>query len=262
MSSIQPPDEPAEIVVVGDVPSSPQVLVNNAFVRELTSAEELVDGLEILSENNLQLSANLFNNLTKAASKLEDARTTLKAPFIDYGRKIDAAAAAVAQRIAAVKSALNVKMRDFREKQAAIAREAEQKRQEELRRLEQQRLAEERERQRLADEEAARIRAAQPKIAAVELDLPPDEPTPVEQKIAEVQAAPAIVAPKPQGVRYDITLKFEVEDVSKLPDAYVTKSANLSKIRGLTAGYREGQPLPVVPGVRFFEDRQFRGTGR
>jgi hypothetical protein len=258
---IELPDD-AKIVVVGEVPSTPQVLVDDSFVRDLLSAKDLVAELTISTDTHQQLSAKLLNDLTKAGSKLEQARQQLKAPFIEYGRKIDAAAATVAQQIAQVKSDLGGKMRAYQHQQEELAREAERKRVAELKRLEDQRRAEEAERQRLADEEAARIRAAAPKIKAVEFDLPSEEPTPTEQKIAQVQAAPAIVAPKPQGVRYDVTLKFEVHDVRDLPAEYVLPTPNMPKIRGLTAGWKEGQPLPVVPGVRFYEDRQFRGTGR
>ena len=132
----------------------------------------------------------------------------------------------------------------------------------EIRRLEDQKRKEEAERKRLADEEAERIRAAAPKVEAMELDLPPEAPTPIEEKIAVAQAAPAIVAPKPQGARWKVSLKYSILKISDLPAEYQVISPNEPKIRGLTAGWTEGMPIPTLPGVRFYEDRQFQGTGR
>lgn len=256
------PPEPTSIIVSGDMPATPMVLVDTPFVRELMDAEQLVAGLQITNSTHQALSGKLLNDLTKAGTKLEQARKAIKEPFLEYGRKIDATAATVQRQIDAVKQQLSGKMRVFQIEQDRLAREAEEKRQAELRRLEQQRQAEERERQRLADEEAARIRAAAPKVQELDLDLPAPAPTAVEQQIAAVHAAPALVAPKPAGARWNVSLKFEVQDVTKLPTEFVIPTANLPKIRGLTAGWREGQPIPVLPGVRFYEDRQFQGTGR
>lgn len=52
-------------------------------------------------------------------------------------------------------------------------------------------------------------------------------------------------------------------DVAKLPDAFVIRTANEKLIRETyCAGYKKGQPLPELPGVRFTVDESPVPTGK
>lgn len=259
-----PETGPQDITVVGVLPPTPVALVESSFVQRLEEASASATALMIADANSQQIAAALLNDLTKAASGLENARKTVKEPFLNYCRKIDDAAKTVDFRITEIKRTVSAKMRLYQDRLDAEAREAERKRAAELARLEEQRRREEADRLKAEADEAARV-AALKKPAIEQLDLPdapPPPPTAIEQKIAAVQAAPAVVAPKPVGVRWTVTLKFEVRDVLQLPVEYQIPTANMVKIRGLTAGWREGQPKPVLAGVLFYEEKQFQGTGR
>lgn len=250
-----------EIVVVGNLPPAPLVLVDSNFVAHLGETEGIAKELIVRDETQARAAA-LLNELTKAATQVDNARTKLNEPFLDFQRKINATARTVTARIDNLKAILSGKLTAFRQEEERKARELEQARQKEVRRLEFIRQREESEKRRAAEAEAARIRAAQPKVVEMEFDAPVAPPTQTELQIAAVQAAPVITAGRPSGVRWSVLLRAEVVDIGKLPAEYVIWTANMPKIRGLCAGWREGNPVPVVPGVKFVEDRQVVGTGR
>lgn len=251
-----------EIVVVGTFPPAPLVLVDNAFVQRLGQTEDIAKELIVRDETTQARAAALLNELTKAGTQVDNARAKLNEPFLDFQRKINATARVVQARIDNLKAILGGKLNAFRAEEERRAAEIELARQAEMRRLEAQQFREEQARRRAAEAEAARIRAAQPKIVEMEFDAP-SALTATEERINAVLAAPVPVATlKPAGVRWSVSLRFEVMDVGKLPPEYVIWTPNMQKIRGLCAGWREGAAMPMVAGIRFYEDRQVVGTGR
>lgn len=91
---------------------------------------------------------------------------------------------------------------------------------------------------------------------------PPVELTPTEKAIQAlkypVATPPApIVAPKIQGVAFRSTLEIVSTDNGLLPDAFVTRMANMQALRAAyVTGWKEGQALPVCPGVVFRVKRE------
>ena len=251
------------VVSARELPAGTLVLVDDSFVAHLNETEEITRTLIVRDDVTQTRAANLLNELTKAATQVEKTRKQLKQPFLDFGRKIDGAADTVVGRISTLKGLLSGKLTKFQMEEEAKARELERERQAEIRRLEEKARRDlEAERKRLADE-AEKIRASMPKVQEMDFEMPAAAaPTAVEARIAQMQATPAVVAAKPAGARWIVGLKFTVEDANKLPADYQIVTANLPKLRGLTAGWKEGQPIPSVPGCKFYEDRQFVGTGR
>lgn len=60
-----------------------------------------------------------------------------------------------------------------------------------------------------------------------------------------------------------VTLRPTVTDVHLLPSSLVIVTANEAEIQRLfCAGWREGSPLPTVPGIKFELHREPIATGR
>jgi len=267
------------LLVVAPAIPTPMELVPLSFMQELESAETKVAGLTITDPASAQTAADMQRALTKAKTALEKARTELKAPLLTLGRAIDATAAGPAQRLEALTRTLKTRQVAYDDEQRRIAAEEERKRQAEIRRLEEERreklreleakaAAEVAENKRIADELAAKNAAlSAPASVEEDLDLADDAPPPVEKtetqkeieaiKYAPLPIAPAVVAPKTQGLSFRTTLKLTVTDVNALPESFVTKTANLGALRAVyTSPWREGQPIPEVPGCKFEIDRQ------
>ncbi len=271
-----------DLLVPVTPPVLPLTLVKTGFLTTLTVAEKQVAELKITDAASAQLAASLQVRLTSAGKLLEAARVECKRPFLEIERKIDEAARAPAARIEAAKKTLQKAQIQFDIDQRRIAAETEAKRQAELKRLEELRVAEEREAQRKAADIAAEQKriadaakaAAEKEGVAPELEVdfgddepaappPPPPKTETELAIERVKFAPAPVAAKPTGIAFRVRLRMVVEDVNKLPDHFVTKTPKETAIYSTFChGWREGAPIPELPGVRFEIDRTAVSTGK
>ncbi len=255
--------EPLNVIV--ELPPAPFTLATQGFLATLAQVEADIKAMTVTDAESAQAAANLQTRLTAAGTALERQRKALKDPFIEAGRAIDNAAKAPAARIEAAKSKIKVLLTEFDNAERAKAAEAERVRQAELLRLEEQRRTEEAERKRKEDEAKAAADALA-KASQVEVmdfdDAPPPAPTETEKAIQAIQSAPAVVAAKPSGVRFRVLLVATVTDISKLPDQFIEKTAKMAAIRATYCnGYKDGDPLPVVPGVKFEISRSPVSTG-
>jgi len=335
-----PETQPLHVEVV--LPPAPYALASSGFLATLQQVEAEIAAMVVETPQDAQAAANLQSRLTTAGNALEKQRKALKEPFLEAGRKIDEAAKAPAARIEAAKGAVKRLLTAYDQEQQRIAREAEAKRQEELRQLRLKAEAEERERQRVAAELAAKAaplaqipdetvalianynptqlvagyqkvgdlyaprvgcsdtspiydgpavfitaaaaeKQAQEIVAAArnfgrnttanveimefddapEMPATPPQKTETEKRIEELQHAPAVVAPKPAGVSFRALLVATVTDASKLPDIFVDRVPKMKAIRAaLCDGWKDGDPLPVLDGVKFEVSRTPVSTGR
>jgi hypothetical protein len=241
---------------------SPLRLASPTFVASLREVEARIAALKVTDATTAQEAADLQGRLTKAGTMLESKRQELIAPVLDQQRKINALAKGPAERIEKAKQALKAQLTAYDNEQKAIAEKAERARQAELARLEKIRKQQEEEALAKA-KEAARIaaeNAARAPKAALELDdgddePPPAEPAPkteVEKQIEVVRHAPAVVAPKVQGLAWKVTLVPVVVDVNKVPDLFLVKTPNMQAIRStFCTGWKENSALPECAGVQF-----------
>lgn len=268
--STEPTITPEVIDVSAIALPSPLRLAQPAFLTSLKEVEGQVTALKITDAASMQLAATLQVRLTKAGTLLETTRKALKAPFLEQGDKIDAAAKGPAARIDAAKLALKTALSAYDTAQRAIAAKAEADRQAKLRELERQRLDEEAAAKAKADALAKSAAEAAEKSKAPIMDLDfddgPAEPPPktaTELEIEAVKHAPAVVPQKAEGVTFRTRLIHRVVSVAALPDPFVTKSANDAAIRAtFCSGWREGEPLPVCAGVEFVVDKTPVSTGK
>lgn len=122
----------------------PLRLAQPAFLTALKDCETQIATLKIADAASAQLAATLNGRLTTAGKMLEETRVRLTAPVLAQQRAIMEAAKVPAARIAKAKATLQQALTAYDQEQQRKAREAEEARQAELRRLEALRLAEER----------------------------------------------------------------------------------------------------------------------
>lgn len=266
-------------------PNHSLILADIKFLATLKTVEATVASLTITDAQSAQCAADLLTRLTSAGSALEKQRVALKAPYLTLMKAIDEAAKAPAFRIEAAKRTLSTAQTNFAIAQRKLAEEAERARQAELDRLERLRLAEEK----AAREKAARIAEdlrlkqeadAKAAEAARVAGLPPPPPpiveevwdeevpeapqkTETEKQIEAVRYAPAPVVVKASGVREIVVLYPHCEDINKVPDAFVKKEFKLAAVQAtFCRGWKDGDTLPVLDGVRFEIQRSTVSTGK
>lgn len=254
------PPQPLHVAVV--LPPAPYSLATSGFLQTLAAVETEIASITITDTESAQAAANIQSRLTTAGSALEKQRKALKDPFIEAGRAIDAAARGPSDRIEAAKSAVKAKLAAYDAEQRKKAADAEAARQKELRDLRLKQEAEERERLR-KQAEADRL-AAESAVPVMDMDDDePAQPTATEAKLAALESAPAVVAPRPAGVNFRVLLVATVTDVNALAPEFVTKTANMAALRAkYCAGFKDGDPLPVCAGVKFEISRTPVSTGR
>jgi len=266
-------------------PNHSLILADASFMTTLKQVEGTVAAIKITDAQSAQQAADLLTRLTKAGSALEKQRQALKAPYLTLMTQIDAAAKGAANRIDSAKRTLSKLQTDFAIEQRRIAEEQERLRQAELRRLEEQRQAEEKAAKEKADKIAADLKAQQEAAAKVaeaarlaglpvtpvlviedwgdDLPAAPIQKTAIELEIERVKFAPAPVVAKPSGVRIITTLFPFVENVALLPDMFVDRIPKIAAIRStFCAGFKPGDPLPVLSGCRFEIQTSTQSTGK
>jgi hypothetical protein len=253
-----------EILVPATLPPVPLVIANEPFLKQLHFYEERIKVMAVESPEAAQQAAEILTSMTKAGTLLNKTRLALNRPFLDIGKAINATAAEVDARIETVKTIVKKHLNAWTELENARLRKEEEARQAELAKLEAQRLKEEAEAAAKAAELAAK---AAPPIDEIEFDEAPEvaepEKTETEKAIERVKFAPAPVASQPSGIRHRSRLLFNVYDVAKLPEQYILRTPNERLIRdAYVTGWKDGDPIPMLPGVSFKVDKTVESTGR
>lgn len=217
---------------------------------------------------------NAVRDIKRLLKEVEDGRKAVKAPVLDIGRKIDAAAAEFTATLEAEANRLTGLLTAYETQQRRIAAEAEAKRQAEIRKQEAEaraaqaeieRKAREAEQARLAAERAAReatnaearakaqeeARKAQEEQAKAAAEKAKREEADRLQQ-AELMRAPAPTVARPSGVSASTPWTFEVVDLKalyaarpELVDLVIRRNDTITRIR---QGERE------IPGLRIYQD--------
>ena len=90
-------------------------------------------------------------------------------------------------------------------------------------------------------------------------------PAAIEAMIERVRFGQWLVRQKTGGIpaRVIKALEFEITDVNALPADFVIRTANEGLIREtFCVGFKDGMPLPSVPGVAFTIEQQTVSTRR
>lgn len=241
--------KPAHVEVVAELPPTPLLVVASDAIEKVTALHQRANALTIRTPQDAEGASALLVEVMQLSKLIEGRRVEAKAPFLDMGKRIDAAVRPHSDALDAVARLLKPKLAQWQQDQDRIAREAEAKRLAELKRLDDERSKREKE----AAEAAQRAQQAEAsEFADFDVDLAQQKAAESAAAIANLASARAVVAPKPAGISYRTTLKASVLDVEKLPRAFQTILANNEAIRKAhCVGWKEGDPIPVVPGIRF-----------
>ena len=206
---------------------------------------------KVESNGDLALAGEALKACKRIVADVEKSREAAKAPVLDLGREIDAAARGFCSEVVDHAQRLARLIGGYHARIEEAAREAQRVRQRELDRI----AAEQR-----AAEEKARQEA---KIAQTEAQL---ETAVAAQQAAKVEAAQqskAVVMPPPPppkiaGMSVRSVWKFEVTNINELHlcnPQFVTLVPKTSDINAaITAGAR------TIPGLRIWEEKEVRGT--
>lgn len=259
----------------------PLVLADTAFLSALAQVEKQVTELNIFDAQSSQYAADLQQRLTNAGTKLEETRRSLKIPFEQILKKIDATAASPKAKIEALKLSLSTVQLAWNKKERERLALEEKQRQADIARLEKLRQDEIAETARLAkelaDKAAAEAAKLKPNYEVMDLDDGPSEEewvqpeeahvapqkTEIQKQLDAARFAPTKAATRPMGVRFTKSLTPVIVDINQVPDMFVQKTAKLQAIiTTFCSGWKEGEPLPVCAGVRFDQKDSVASTGR
>ena len=261
-----PPPETRLMVQVG--PGREVALVEAAWVNALAAIEERVMAHRVIDAATQQVASDMLRRLTTAGKQLDEAKKTIKAPFLAACRSIDEAERGPALRIEAAKKRLQNGLTGFAQAEEARIRAEEAARQAEIARLEAVARAERQKIEAAAAKAAEEARLVQEAaLAAKPVDPlgieeeepvpeapPPEPPAPTQAEIALEQArhAPAPVAAKAAGVAMRVTLDLLKVDAEKLPAPFVQRVPLMALLRSTyCVGWVDGNPIPECPGVTF-----------
>ena len=234
----------ADLAIVPPPQASPIVLLKGDVVARIEDIAATAEVMSVTDAESAQAAADFMRRATSLGKEIEAARTEANAPALALQRAINAAVKEPAAKLDAAKRTLQRQVGEWQAEQDRKRREMEVLRLKELARIEaEKRRAEEEQRRR---EEEAR-----------EANLPP--PAPMPAPVAQEIVIPAVplVAPKIAGVRMRSTLVFEIVDASQLPESLTVRTPDSAKIRAQFCQlWREGDPIPDVPGLRFSVDRK------
>lgn len=197
-----------------------------ATTGSVTTIEDALDA---------DIAANALKLVSGICKEVESARTHIKAPILEIGKKIDATAKDFVADLAAEEARLGRLLGDYQAAERAKAHrlrvEAEQ---------EAQRLARAAEQAQLTANRAQN----QPEIQ--------QQADKAEAKAVEARVAVAIIAPvKPAGVSVRETWKYEVTDIAALFKA----RPDLCIIEPNTAAIRAQTPYnQAIPGIRCWKE--------
>lgn len=230
------------LLVPVSLPATPVVVIDAGFMGKV---EALEASAQAMSAEALDLpkAAGLLREITRAGADLEVLRQTVVRPLLEAKAAIDKAASQPQQRLEAAKKAV---------KGAILSHEAKERaRLEAEHRAEQERLRAEAKKKQEAAELAELLH--EPDEETTEPPAPPAEPPDLAMEMPAAQ--PVVV--KARGMHFRTTLEFEVEDLDKVPVEFVRRTLDAEALRRAhVRPWRDGQPLPTVPGILFKTNRQ------
>lgn len=165
-----------------------------------------------------QFAVDALREIKSIKRAIEESRKAIKAPVLTLGKDIDAAAATFCAELDAEESRITKAVSTYQAEEARKAREAEEARQAELRRIENERLAAEREAQRRADEEARAARSLEAAEDAAKRHEEGKLRAAIEaQKAREAVIVKPVVAPaRAEGMAVRQVPRFEITDIRAL----------------------------------------------
>lgn len=187
---------PEPIIVKNSLPPAIVALSADMVIRISDLEQRALSIVSITDQETYSRAEEILRERTRLEKETEEKRKQFKAPVLDLGRQIDAAAGEALAPLLAIKQTLGEKVLKFQAEENARREAARRK-------AEAEALERQRELQRQADEQARIDREAAAERARIQREIaaadptqaaPPDEDEPPEV-VAEVVRAPVVVLP-------------------------------------------------------------------
>ena len=235
-----------------------------AQLRKLSALEKAALVSDVTNQAQLEYAAGAMRDLSAIISEVEKSRKAVKAPFLDWGKKIDTVAAKFVGdlksnqlRVATQIGNYETEQRIIRERAEAAAQAERERIEREAREAQLAALRKQAEAEAEANRLAALAKSAKQKEAVEAIRAEAAVKAEADMKLAEERrvqesqsVAVAPVAERPKGIVIREDWDFEVVDMVKLVRArydLVRVEPNRSAIKdALDAGVRE------IPGLRVF----------
>lgn len=189
------------------------------YERELERMKSEAEALKVTDEDSAEKAVTLGARCQRIEKAVEDARVFFKAPALEFGKSIDAFAAAFRDKAQAAKRSLSGKVGQYQRKKEEEARALLVKQQEEARKLQEQ-----------AKAEAAKLGADAPAVF-----VPKEAPAPT---MIRTTAGKAVMEKR---------WVCRVTEAARVPREYCEVSQTLLN-RAVAAGIRE------IPGCEIVEE--------
>lgn len=227
----------SQLAIKQDLPS-PVVVIEQPLLEQIEKTEADAQALAIGTPEQVAHVTAVHTQVTRLLVAVEKSRALATKPFLEMQRAIKKASDGVTDRLNAVKRKTAAKLNEHHD--------AERKRQEEEAR---QRAAAER--LRIEEEEKRKAEALK---SAEPLDLDFDDASGTTITPAKI---PEVTPPrvKVQDITYRTRLIYEVQDVNALPEAFIIRAPDTKKLSLVSSQWKDGNPLPIVPGVTFSVQR-------
>lgn len=193
--------------------------------------------------------ANVLKDIKALMRSVEVARTAVKAPILEQGKRIDALAKELTASLEPVASLIAMDLGNYQLEQQRIADEARRAAYAEQQRIEREARAQQ---EALALKEARARSEAKKDEYAAKAELVQEA---AQQAIVEVRQNVIATRPvKQEGIATRKVIKFEVENIAELYDAapyLVSLTPNTAAINQALKGLQKGHRLP---GIKHWEE--------
>jgi hypothetical protein len=225
----------------------------------------------VSDQTQANVAANVLKEIKGMTRLIEAARTTVKAPVLEQGKKIDALAKELTFKLEAEATRIGMVLGTYQAEQERIAEEIRRKAWEEEQRI--LRAAQEAEEKAAAEARAkaaalalkesrarSEAKAADYAAQAEAAQLMADAEAEARQKQVEQEMlanrvnALSKIAAKPEGIATRKEIRFEIMDIVALYEAapyLVTLTPNNAALKSALKGLQKGQSLP---GVKHWEE--------
>lgn len=227
--------------IVAAIYDSKRSLLDKSAVARRDELLERSHGLErVIGESSQRVAADLLNEVDGMLKCAEKNRTDVKSPFFTICKRIDEAAKTFCNPLDKEKQRLKNAIGAYQAEQIRKAQEAERKQQEELARLNQERLAAE--------------AAAQLAKTAAEAEKAQEQILAADTKAAEIVMTAPVVAPvRPDTIKVKQSWKVTVIDpyaLCKVFPEMLTLTPKMREIQAAVNKMAESDPntAPKLPG--------------
>ncbi len=249
-----------DLIITGQMPAAPLVLIDAGIVARIETLTADATNAKITDTVAYNAASGIYRELFGLGKDIEAARKQVKEPFFQMGKRIDEAANKELARLTNASTALKTKLTAYQNEQDRLARIEADRIAKEQAELARQAAAAEKARKEAEEAAAAPVATDDDDYSDLGAEVAVEQAKAEQTRVAAATVAltqSRVVQPKTEGIYFRVTLKHFVADLQHLPDSLVTKTANDAEIRRLYCqGWRDGDPIPTVPGLTFIVDKQ------